>query len=158
MGLMAAIIGWLQYHLGLRTDAASSTGSLHAKMGNLNSQLASAQNTVVSKFDLLRNTKPYAAAKYSGIPSWGTPATVLSISGSGYLTGINAYAMGFVPHDDYNDEYRLTIRIDGRNIPYYGSSVTAERDKVYSFFARFNSSLEITVLNARDIEVAYILD
>jgi hypothetical protein len=32
MGIISAIIGWLQHHLGLRTDTASATGSLHAKV------------------------------------------------------------------------------------------------------------------------------
>lgn len=39
MGLISAIIGWLQYHLGLRTDAADSTGSIHAKLTELISVL-----------------------------------------------------------------------------------------------------------------------
>jgi hypothetical protein len=33
--LIAIIIGWLQTHEGLITDAASSSGSLHAKIENL---------------------------------------------------------------------------------------------------------------------------
>lgn len=36
-GMIGALIGWLSYHLGLRTDAASSTGSLHAKVKYLSS-------------------------------------------------------------------------------------------------------------------------
>lgn len=33
--MFGLIIGWLRLHLGLRTDAASSTGSLHAKLADL---------------------------------------------------------------------------------------------------------------------------
>lgn len=31
-GLIGALIGWLSYHVGLRTDAADATSSLHAKV------------------------------------------------------------------------------------------------------------------------------
>lgn len=31
-GLIGSLIGWMSYVLGLRTDAASSSGSLHAKV------------------------------------------------------------------------------------------------------------------------------
>lgn len=38
-GVIGTIIGWLGYHLGLRTDAASSTGSAHGKLGDIKSYL-----------------------------------------------------------------------------------------------------------------------
>ena len=34
-GLIGSLIGWIAYHLGLRTDVASSTGSLHAKVKDI---------------------------------------------------------------------------------------------------------------------------
>lgn len=38
-GLIGALIGWLSYHLGLRTDVADSSGSLHAKLAELRSYM-----------------------------------------------------------------------------------------------------------------------
>lgn len=55
MGLISAIIGWLQYHLGLRTDAASASGSLHAKVVNANNHIIAAQNTIGTASDTRSN-------------------------------------------------------------------------------------------------------
>jgi len=83
MGLIAAIIGWLQYHLGLRTDASSSTGSLHAKVGSL-------KDTVNTQCDAKISTRQAPRGVHgtpgSFISNQTTYQTALSVTGKGRLT------------------------------------------------------------------------
>lgn len=51
MGFISAIIGWLQYHLGLRTDTASSTGSLHAKTMDIKNSATTISNHIGTSSD-----------------------------------------------------------------------------------------------------------
>jgi hypothetical protein len=107
MGLIAAIIGWLQYHLGLRTDAASASGSLHAKIGEL-------RNTVVSQIGVVLGTvqKPrtLAIGNYS-IPSSHGQYTVLNVSGKGKLNGLRLYSR--VSGHNSGDYLNLSVYVDG---------------------------------------------
>lgn len=38
--MFGALVGWLMIHLGLKTDTASATGSLHAKVGQVRNDIA----------------------------------------------------------------------------------------------------------------------
>lgn len=51
MGIVSVIIGWLQYHLGLTDDPASSTGSLHAKTKDIKNALAILGNSANVRTD-----------------------------------------------------------------------------------------------------------
>lgn len=84
MGLISAIIGWLQYHLGLRTDAASSSGSLHGKMAELRTYLYSN----ISLVQKPRTTQ----VKGSFSTTSSTFVTALSITGKGRLVILQGYS------------------------------------------------------------------
>lgn len=107
MGLIAAIIGWLQYHLGLRTDAASASGSLHAKMGDIKNTIASQIATVLGT---VQKPRTFAIGNYS-IPAGYGQYTVLNVSGKGKLNGLRLYA-GLGGHNS-GDYLNLLIYVDG---------------------------------------------
>ena len=106
MGLIAAIIGWLQYHLGLRTDAASAGGSLHAKIGDI-------KNTIINQIAIVLGTvqKPrtLAVGQYT-MPASENSAqyTVLNVSGKGKLNGLRIYGQSA-----YEPYFIVSIYIDG---------------------------------------------
>lgn len=104
MGLIAAIIGWLQYHLGLRTDAASASGSLHAKMGDIKNTIASQIATVLGT---VQKPRALAIGSYS-IPAGYGQYTVLNVSGKGKLNGLRIYGQS-----DYEPCFGVSIYIDG---------------------------------------------
>ena len=47
-GLMGTVLGWLGYQVGQRTDGASATGSLHAKVRNLSDVLLSTKYRTIA--------------------------------------------------------------------------------------------------------------
>lgn len=40
IGFLGTVVGWLQYHVGVRTDAANASGSLHAKVSDAKNKIA----------------------------------------------------------------------------------------------------------------------
>jgi len=85
MGILSAILGWLQYHLGIRTDAASESGSLHGKVANV-------RGAITNQTTDLKNTlqKP-RSAKYAGDFSTSETSsyqTALSVTGRGRLVNV----------------------------------------------------------------------
>lgn len=80
MGIISAIIGWLQYHLGLRTDTASATGSLHAKIAHI----------VGTLFPALQKPRGLHGAPGSFTTALTTYQTALSITGKGRLVYLAA--------------------------------------------------------------------
>jgi hypothetical protein len=113
MGLIAAIIGWLQYHLGLRTDAASASGSLHAKIGEVRTYLYNAINA---------RQKPrgnLVVGSFGDIRSTGL-VTVLNIAGRGELLSVWAY---MATHSSGSIKITIdgTVLATGSN-PYYDDS------------------------------------
>ncbi len=107
MGLISAIIGWLQYHLGLRTDAASSSGSLHGKMAELRA------NYLPTELPKLQKPRGYGGVGFYRTTST-TPVTALNISGRGALQGIYV-------HSSSSAQVFLKITIDGEQFVHTAS-------------------------------------
>lgn len=79
-GIIGSVVGWMGYQVGLREDSASSTGSLHAKVGELRDYLPS----------ILRKPRGPAVVSVSGI-GVDTYVTVLDITGRGRLINVIPY-------------------------------------------------------------------
>ena len=96
MGIISAIIGWLQYHLGLRTDAASDSGSVHAKIAHI----------VGTLFPTLQKPRGLHGAPGSFTTALTTYQTALSITGRGRLVYLAAATAS-------NSTGDIQIEIDG---------------------------------------------
>ena len=85
MGFISAIIGWLSYHLGLRTDAASATGSLHAKLADVKDTLASLSviKSVQRGVITINNITSSATATISAVTTTKTQLNFLGASTTG---------------------------------------------------------------------------
>jgi len=143
-GLNEALMSFIRRQVGLRTDAASSAGSLHAKVGNIAANVAN----VASKVYVWKETKPYII--FQSV-SAGSTATLLNItSGSGFLLGVEAYA------DQDDDNYTsasVSITIDGTDktggFAIIAGTSRADRTGAVSYNIgiagplRFNSSIRI---------------
>lgn len=105
MGLISAIIGWLQYHLGLRTDAASSSGSLHAKVT-----------------ELRNNYLPTELAKYPKLRGYGSKGAY-STSSTSYVTALNVSGKGCLKILTFFQNVKMSVKltIDGTEV-FYGLS------------------------------------
>lgn len=99
MGIISAILGWIGYHLGLRTDTADATGSLHAKVG-----------FVADLIPTVQKPRGFAVASYT-TNLGATYATALSITGRGRL-------LRFVGMADstYNYGVCVKVTIDGTRV------------------------------------------
>ena len=62
-GLMGTVLGWLGYQVGQRTDEASASGSVHAKLGDIKGYMTGTQNTNLNNILAAVNRAPYAAGK-----------------------------------------------------------------------------------------------
>lgn len=88
MGILSALIGWLGYHLGLRTDAASATGSLHAKIENIVTNL-------IPTLQKPRAVHGVYGSLFNGVDTSYT--TALNVSGKGKLTRLSAVTDALSP-------------------------------------------------------------
>lgn len=81
--LIGAIIGWVGYHLGQRTDAASATGSAHGKLKDIKDYLS---GTIVSTI----NTRQKPRKLYSTVISTNetTYQNLFNVSGPGRIIAI----------------------------------------------------------------------
>jgi len=133
-GVIGTILGWVGYQLGMRTDAASATGSLHAKVKTANDRIGTANPSsggtdTLFKYDrkifdrLDEEYEPFSFAKNVSIPtSW---TAVKNVTGrSGFL-----FSAGMLSHSNSYTFY-IRITIDGA-VVFYGrtssSSTTANR-------------------------------
>ena len=133
-GVIGAILGWVGYQLGVRADAASATGSLHAKAKTANDRIGTANppsggTDTLFKYDrkifdrLDEEYEPFSFAKNVSIPtSW---TAVKNVTGrSGFL-----FSAGVLSHSSYYTFY-IRITID-EAVVFYGqtssSSTTAWR-------------------------------
>ena len=143
-GMMEAMLSFLRRQVGLRTDAASSTGSLHAKVGNI----AANVTNIVSKVYAWKETSPYII--YQRV-SAGSTATLLRVtSGSGFLLSVTAYGEQD-PRDYTTASVKITIDDTDRTegfIPVAGTS-GGSSSSVVSYNTgiagplRFNSSIRV---------------
>jgi len=111
-GMMEAMLSFLRRQVGLRTDAADATGSLHAKIGNLKEVM---QNYI----------KNYTIMQLSTISSnpceWSTTeqSVTISYNGVGILQNIYIQASGM---PSLTSKCRATVTIDGMTLPAFGSA------------------------------------
>jgi len=61
-GIIGTIMGWLGYQVGLRTDAADGSGSVHAKIVDLKNKIGTSADT--------RASNTVMGALSTGIKSW----------------------------------------------------------------------------------------
>jgi len=110
-GLNEALMSFIRRQVGLRTDAASSTGSLHAKVTEIRNYLAGTvytnvyNNLVQFNPKSLLNVIGYAP----GYSSEETETVVINLTGKiGYLYAVNIYS-----NHNTTLQTTLTVTIDG---------------------------------------------
>ena len=105
-------MSFIRRQVGLRTDAASSTGSLHAKLGDLRSYLGDLRSYLYNAIDSFVSTrqKPrgvVAGSKGSFNGGSGSKwVTALNVTGKGKLLGLGFQG----PH---STGYDVQITVDG---------------------------------------------
>lgn len=146
-GMMEGMISFLRRHVGLRTDAASASGSLHSKAALIGApNPASGGTDTLFKYNrklrdelMSKNNTPritYVEA------SLGTSyANLINITGSGYLTGLSVYL-------STSQTYYIEVVIDGAvlatEMRVVAASTASDKMTVsIPFLHRFNSSLQI---------------
>lgn len=77
-GVIGTILGWLGYQVGQRTDAASASGSLHAKVGDL-------KNFTSSFLNSLQKPRGAPVIGVGEAPDSESYLTLLNITGKGQL-------------------------------------------------------------------------
>lgn len=73
-GIIGSVVGWMGYQVGLREDSASSSGSLHAKVGNI------AEKDIVANGSAIKSIQ-------RGSISFGTSVTSRTATISEVTTG-----------------------------------------------------------------------
>ena len=133
-GVIGTILGWVGYQLGMRTDTASATGSLHAKVKTVNDRIGTANPSsggtdTLFKYDrkifdrLDEEYEPFSFAKNVSIPtSWTAVKNVTGRSGFLFSAGVLSHSSSYT--------FYIRITIDGA-VVFYGqtstSSTTANR-------------------------------
>ena len=84
-GMMEALLSFIRRQVGLRTDSASATGSIHAKIGDLKNTVSSLANTIMSTLQKPRGNP--VLGSFSFIGGSGS-TTVLDITGRGQLLSV----------------------------------------------------------------------
>jgi len=81
-GVVGTMIGWLSNQLGLKTDVASATGSVHAKIGDLKNKIGNNTDT--------RASNTVMGSLSTGIKSWQNVVfTPSSTTGSITIASVN---------------------------------------------------------------------
>lgn len=150
-GMMEALLSFLRRQVGLRTDAADAAGSLHAKVADIDNDIAIVDSHV---YRWATKTPGIVFINNYDINEYDT-LTVLNIAGAGYLTGIAIQAGGYE---------RIKITVNG------GTTYTTMVSQVPGSTAmpvllRFSSSLLVQIYNSSGanhmnghIAVFYLLD
>lgn len=150
-GFWEAVLSFLTRQIGLRTDAADPAGSLHAKVADIDNDIAIVDSHV---YRWATKTPGIVFINNYDIGECGT-LTVLNIAGAGYLTGIAIQAEGYE---------QIKITVNG------GTTYTTMMSQVPGSTAmpvllRFSSSLLVQIYNSSGtsyanghIAVFYLLD
>jgi hypothetical protein len=133
-GVIGTILGWVGYQLGMRTDTASATGSLHAKAKTANDRIGTANPSsggtdTLFKYDrkifdrLDEEYEPFSFTKVVSIPtSWTAVKNVTGRSGFLFSAGVLSHSSSYA--------FYIRITIDGA-VVFYGqtssSSTAANR-------------------------------
>ena len=128
-GMMEAMLSFLRRQIGLRTDDASSTGSLHAKMKMANDRIGAANPSAAGTDTLFKYDKKifdrlderYEPFSYAGSLSVNGWTTVRNITGrSGFLLSAGCFAFAD------GRAYQTRITIDGTVVFHTMSSNVSE--------------------------------
>lgn len=103
-GVIGTVLGWLGYHVGLRTDAASATGSLHAKVSDVKDTLT---GTISGKiFPWHQKVATFSKGSISQIEG-STTMDILSVVGNRVV--LDGAFVGSAPGGDAKIQLRLEI-------------------------------------------------
>ena len=97
-------MSFIRRQVGLRTDSASATGSIHAKIGDLKNTVSSLANTIMSTLQKPRGNPVLGSFSFS---AGSGSTTVLDITGRGQLLSVwleRYYTEGSVRIHVYIDE------------------------------------------------------
>ncbi len=168
-GLPEALMSFIRRQVGLRTDAASSTGSLHAKVKYLIDTSIAGILSAVQQRQTPRGVVAAAGSYSTGATSYGT---ALNITGKGALKAIAVKGAGsyhatvkitidgvvinelnsqdstYLQYPVANNSLNWLLNIGGANS--YGFDVIANDGNPQIFTLEFNTSLKIE-LKAEDI-------
>lgn len=157
--MFGLIIGWLRNHLGIRTDTASATGSLHAKVAELRAYLV----TVIATLSGSTGKIPRLTGIHDTSESYNGYFTIANVTGnSGWITGV--YAAPPIP---YECVYFLRIIVDGVTlfdghtgaIPFAwasGSTNFIQSPGSLALHHRFNSSFSVSVWATGPYATGYV--
>lgn len=178
-GVIGTILGWVGYQLGMREDAASATGSLHAKVKTANDRIGTANPSsggTDTLFKYLRRIYDVDAKLKLATPKFTSGSVsysssfqqLLSVSGSGFVTGIVVQAAN---KGNYGSSILAVVTLDGVDVvsvsasrPDNDSSSDGRWITVVPLMHRFNSSLLVKHRgttqygNGGTTQVSYILD
>ncbi len=104
LGLNEMILSFIRRQVGLRTDSASATGSIHAKIGDLKNTVSSLANTIMSTLQKPRGNPVLGSFSFS---AGSGSTTALDITGRGQLLSVwleRFYTEGSVRVRVYIDE------------------------------------------------------
>ncbi len=131
-GVIGTILGWVGYQLGMRADAASATGSLHAKVKTANDRIGTANPSsggtdTLFKYDrkifdrLDEEYEPFSFAKNVSIPtSWTAVRNVTGRSGFLFSAGVLSHSSSYALY--------IRITIDGAVVFYGRTSSSSTTD------------------------------
>ena len=100
--VVGVVLGWLGYQVGLRTDVADATGSLHAKV-------AEAKNYIDASIATRQKPRGPVNIPQSFSTNSTSYVTAYEVSGKGRLVG---FAI-FVANSDSGGGIRIKITVDG---------------------------------------------
>ena len=159
-GFNEAMLSFLRRQVGLRTDAASASGSLHGKVTELRNYLVNTiqsylANTIYPRTDAFNAKNSYIAQERFTYTGSGT-RELIDVSGSGYFTGLSAMTTGSI---------RIRITIDGmtkldgitNSVDFVSSNFPVNQ---LPAFLRFKTSLKIEAafVNTGTVWATYMLD
>jgi len=145
-GVIGTILGWVGYQLGMRADAASATGSLHAKVKDVKSAVSTiAGKNIINHGSAIKSIQrgtiqlsTSETSKTATISSVNTSKTMLNFLGA---MGSGAYSRFW--DYPYGEEYRLAVAETGHHF----------------VMLQLTSSTQITVTrvehNGREATVSY---
>jgi hypothetical protein len=137
-GLPEALMSFIRRQVGLRTDTASASGSLHAKARDI-------KNEVVSSINAINTRQAPRSAKYMGSGSYNKidEITLLNVSGRGTLLWLWMYRDADSPCGG------VIITVDGVDILEGGGSMP--RDTTAWFVPAADGELSVVTACAAPI-------
>ena len=131
-GLNEALMSFIRRQVGLRTDGASATGSLHAKARDIKNEVVSSRNTIITNINTRQAPR---SAQYTGRGLYNSDneITLLNVSGRGTLLWLWMYRDSATPRGG------VIITVDGVDILEGGGDIP--RDTTAWFVPAANQEL-----------------